>query len=257
MDSLLERVRAADPVLPGEFAGRADFAALQLAPPPRRRRRWLSLPAVGAVVAALVLVPSSAPQAKEIVARASAAVGADGILYARSHARLHLTGGGVEDFGEREVWVDGDRGVRRREADGDEEVYAAGAGTTRYDAASGRTEVDEDVRMLPGDLFRATALLRSARTSGDVRLLGEETVAGRPAYVLRWHEPSGPPNHPELEQTLWVDRETYAPLRFTDHASGRDAGGQPLDQTYEETVLDFRTLPDTPANRAQLEPTAR
>ena len=47
MDPVLDRVRAADPVRPGEFAGLADFDALVLdpPPPPRRRRRLLALPA--------------------------------------------------------------------------------------------------------------------------------------------------------------------------------------------------------------------
>jgi hypothetical protein len=40
MDPVLDRVRAADPVQPGEFAGLADFDALVLEPRPRRRRKW-------------------------------------------------------------------------------------------------------------------------------------------------------------------------------------------------------------------------
>jgi hypothetical protein len=52
--------------------------------------------------------------------------------------------------------------------------------------------------------------------------------------------------------TLWIDRETYAPLRFTDHGEGRNADG-PYDTTFTETVLRFERLPDTPANRRLLE----
>ncbi|HEY6892320.1 MAG TPA: hypothetical protein VI300_31230, partial [Solirubrobacter sp.] len=72
MDALLERVRAADPISREEFAGLADFDALVLEPRKRRRRKWLALPAAGAVIAALVVVPSGAPAASEVIQRAIA-----------------------------------------------------------------------------------------------------------------------------------------------------------------------------------------
>jgi hypothetical protein len=240
MDALLDRVRAANPVAEAEFAGRANFEALPLAPP-RRRRRLLALPALGAVLAALVLLPASAPQASEILRNAVNAVAVDdgGILYARSE---------VEGYGTREVWVLGDRAMRWRGADGAEEVFADGRGTTRR-SADGRTTTDPGVSMVPGEVFRA----RGLRVSDDVSLVGEATVRGRPAYVLRWNEQSGPPHWPTIEMTLWVEKETYAPLRFTDHAWGKAADGKPFDTTYREEILEFKTLPDTPENRRLLE----
>ena len=51
MSDVLDRVRAANPAREDEFAGLANFAALEL--PRRRRRRWLGVPALGAIVAAL------------------------------------------------------------------------------------------------------------------------------------------------------------------------------------------------------------
>jgi hypothetical protein len=240
MDALLDRVRAANPAHADEFEGLARFEALPLARPPRRRR-LLALPALGAVLAALVLIPASAPQASEILRNAVNAVAVDdgGILYARSE---------VGGYGTREVWVLGDRAMRWRGADGAEEVFAAGKGTTRR-SADGRTTTDPGASMIPGEVFR----VRGLRASDDVSLAGEATVRGRPAYVLRWNEKSGPPHWPTIEMTMWVDKETYAPLRFTDHSWGKAADGKPFDRTYREDILEFRTLPDTPENRRLLE----
>jgi hypothetical protein len=41
------------------------------------------------------------------------------------------------------------------------------------------------------------------------------------------------------------------------HAEGRDVSGGPFTYDYAERVLDQRTLPDTPGNRALLEVTPR
>ncbi|HWK29328.1 MAG TPA: hypothetical protein VNS09_22385 [Solirubrobacter sp.] len=249
MDPVLDRVRAANPVTEAEFAGAADFDALVLPRRPRRRRRWLAVPALGTVVAALVLVPSSAPGASEILRRASVAVG-DGILYAQSTAELRAADGEVDHYGTRRVWVRGDDAMRWVDDQGNEDVYAKGAGTAHRDGRTGEVEREPDASMVAGDIFRSVALLQSARAGDAVTLEGETTVDGRPAYVLRWTEQRG---GPAIEQKLWIDRETYAPLRYTDHSRGRDVSGKPFDQTYVETVQEFRTLPDTPENRRLLE----
>lgn len=244
MDPVIERVRAADPVSVEEFAGRANFDALEL--PPRRRwsRRWLSLPAVGAVIAALVVVPSGAPAASEVVQRAiqTMAVPSDQILYARSHASDT-----TNDYGDRQVWVYGDERMRWLEP-GDEEVFAKGEGTTRW--YKGKLERSPDVTMVPNEIFRAGALLQAAKSAKGIAM----TEDGN-AYVLRWRERSGPPHWPKIEMTLWVDKDTYAPLKFTDHSWGQDVEGKPFDRTYTERILEFKTLPATPENLSQLEMT--
>ena len=71
--------------------------------------------------------------------------------------------------------------------------------------------------------------------------------------VSAFAEPSGPPHYPKIESTLWVDRETYLPLQFTDHSWGRDVENKPFDETFTETVNTFQRLPDTPENRRLLE----
>jgi hypothetical protein len=244
MNDVLDRVRAANPARAEEFAGRANFEALDLKPR-RRRKRLLSIPALGAIVAALVLIPSSAPQAKEIIRKSALALAVDdGILYARSHAQIGPTGGAPTWSGSREVWVRGDQQMHWLDSDGDEDVYAAGDGTTQR-SADGKTRHDASMRMVPTEIFRARAL---ANWKGAVSV--EETDD---AYVLRWSET----RYIRVDFTLWVNKETYAPMRFIDHSSGNDYRGKPFDETYIEVIDEYKVLEDTPENRQLLELTNR
>jgi hypothetical protein len=103
------------------------------------------------------------------------------------------------------------------------------------------------------ELFRARALLGKARAGERVTLDADATVSGRPAYKLSWTEDtSRAPNDVTIDLTLWIDRDTYAPLRYTDHSFGTDAEGRPFDQTYKATIANFERLSDTAANREQL-----
>ena len=120
------------------------------------------------------------------------------------------------------MWVYGDKRMRWLEA-GNEEVYAEGKGTTRR--LDGKVEIHPDVRMVPNEIFRAGALLEAAKSAKGVSM----TEDGN-AYVLRWREQSGPPHWPKIEMTMWVDKDTYAPLKFTDHSWGKEAEGKPFDQ---------------------------
>jgi outer membrane lipoprotein-sorting protein len=251
MDTVLDRVRAADPADPAEFGGLANFDALTLDPPRRRRgrRRLLAFPGLAAIFAAVIVVPGSAPQASEIIRRANAAIApGDGILYAKSRAERRGAGGSHQSYGTRQVWVHGEA-MRWLEDSGNEEV-SDGSGVTRFDPRTGKVTEHPDMRMVAGEIFRAGELLRSARAKQDVELLDDQAVGGRDAYVLRWYERRA---GPVIEMTLWVDKDTYEPLRFTDHSRGDDVTGKPFDETFTETVLDFETLPDTPENRELLE----
>ena len=111
------------------------------------------------------------------------------------------------------------------------------------------------MRMVPSEVFRSAALLDAARAGRQVDMQ-EAMLDGRPAYALHWEEPSVPPAHAKTEMTLWVDRETYVPLRFADHSSGRDVNDRPFDYTTVENVNAFERLPDTPENRKLVELTA-
>ncbi len=258
-DTLLDRVRAANPASAAEFDGLADFAALKLAPRRRRRRLLAALPAVAAAaLAAVVLLPASAPQAKEVVRRAVDALALDqaGILYAETSVR-DSTGA---DFGTRRIWVRGGS-VRFLQVSGTADAPAGSQeitsdGTiTRY-APDGHPTMSMRGRMVPGEIFRSAALLDAARAGREIDL-EETTLDGRAAYALHWQERSGPPHFPKIEMTLWVDRGTYLPLQFADHDSGRDVENKPFDRTLTETVNTFQRLPDTPENRRLLEVNGR
>lgn len=252
-DTLLDRVRAANPASPAEFEGLANFQALPLKPR-RKTRRFAAIPAIAtAALAAVVLLPASAPQASEVLRQAVDAMAVDdgGILYAETS--VHASYG---DYGTRRVWVRGDD-VRFLQVSGTGDAPAGtqeitrGGTITRY-APDGHVTMTSRGRMVPGEVFRSAALLDAARAGRQVTL-EETTLDGRPAYALHWEEPSGPPHHPKIEETLWVDRETYLPLQFADHSYGRDVENKPFDETLTERVNAFQRLPDTPENRRLLE----
>jgi hypothetical protein len=127
--------------------------------------------------------------------------------------------------------------------------------TEEYSAADHRLKVEPGTQTTASpEVFAARGLLRRAQAGHGEIKLSETTASGRPAYELRWNEDtSRTPNQVTIEQTLWVDRETYVPLRFSEHSFGEDFAGRPLDETDTTTITGFRRLPDTPQNRAQLE----
>ena len=160
------------------------------------------------------MLPNSAPQASEVLQNVAATIAVDdGILYARTDSS--------------ETWVLGETAMRWRGANGTEEAYARDAGTTKR-AADGTITRHPETTMVPNELFRVGGMLERAT---DVGL--EETDD---MYVLRWRE------HPGA-LTLYVDKETYAPLRFVDRSP---------QNTFDETIREFKVLPDTPANRRLL-----
>jgi hypothetical protein len=267
----------------------------ELAPAARRRARLrlrlVAATAAGvalAVAAGAALMPSHGPGAREILQRAVAAVSPDRIeiVVADIHAEQLRGSDVVASYGTRRVWArqvpgqgtrefrslqltDGTGSVARK---ADESVsYPSPSSepdallpftSEEYSAAGNRIVVSPGVQSNIGpELFQARALLAKAR-DGDHVKVSDTTVDGRPAYQLTWTEDtSRVPNDVTIELTLWVDRETYAPLQYTDHSYGTDPQGRPLDQTYMATISRFDHLPDTAANREQLEmsphPTAR
>ena len=88
--------------------------------------------------------------------------------------------------------------------------------------------------MVPTEIFRARALLQW-KGAIDVQETDD-------AYVLRWSENRSV----KIDFTLLVNKETYAPLRFSDHSSGKDYKGKPFDQTYSEDSRSTRSSPTPP-----------
>jgi hypothetical protein len=250
--------------------------------PARLRLRVVAGIAAGvaaALAAGSALVPSHGPGAREILQHAVAAVSPDRteIIVADIQARQLQRSEVVGSYGTRRIWARQVPGQGTREFRLLQLTDATGAGarkndesvsypnpgsapdarlpfdTEEYSAADNRIVVSTGVQSNIGpELFQARTLLAKAR-AGDQVKLDDATVNGRAAYRLTWTEDtSRAPNDVTVELTLWVDRATYAPLRYTDHSYGTDAQGRPLDQTYEATISRFDHLPDTNANREQL-----
>jgi hypothetical protein len=258
----------------------------ELEPAVRRHARLRLLLVAGtaagvavAVAAGAALMPSHGPGAREILQRAAAAVSPDRteIVVADIQAQQLAGADVVASYGTRRVWArqvpgqgtrefrslqltDGVGSVARKD---DELASHPSAGsepdallpfvTEEYSAANRRIVVSAGVQSNIGpELFEARALLAKARAGNHVQV-NDSTVNGRPAYQLSWTEDtSRAPNDVTVELTLWVDRETYAPLQYTDHTDGISPQGRPLDETYKATISRFDHLPDTAANREQL-----
>jgi hypothetical protein len=251
MDSLIDRVAAVNPAQAAEFEGLADFEALALPPRRRRVRRLLAVP-VAAAIAAVVLLPAGAPQAGEIAQRATEAMAVDqGVLYAETHATNTSADGSSDDYGVVQTWVS-PQGMRMLQVSGTSDFPAgaqevsAGGTITRY-LPDGSTQSLKGAGV-PGEIFRVSDLLKAARARSGVDLVDDTGDA----YVLRWREPSGPPHFPAIELTLWVAKDSYVPLKFTDHSWGLDVEGKPFDSTLTQVVSDFKRLPDTPENEKLL-----
>src|SRR5690349_4025194 len=227
---------------------------------PRRNRRLGLIGAAAAAslaaLAALALMPSGGPGAREVLDRAAAAVSPDHpeILAADIQSR----------YGAWRIWVRqvpgrGTVEFRSLKSNGDELVSYPSGGrlpftTEEYTAADNRLKVQPETQTSAfPEIFAARDLLRRAQAGEAEIELRETTVSGRPAYELRWNEDtSRTANKVTIQQTLLVDRETYAPLRVSEHSFGTDVAGRPLDETDTTTISGFKRLPDTPENRAQL-----
>jgi hypothetical protein len=195
---------AVDGFDPSGPAAQATLARITSAPvarvAPRRRRtpRRLATAVVAvtaAVSVAAITIPGATP---DVIAQAAAAFGDsadDGITFS----------------GELRYGDDGDAGIAVR-------VEGSQKGTTGSLGIHGS---------LPGGLDEARSLGRrltffqvalpelrelleraSAGEDDSVRVVGETTVAGRPAYELRIDPADG------ASWMLYVDRENYFPVRF-------------------------------------------
>jgi hypothetical protein len=101
--------------------------------------------------------------------------------------------------------------------------------------------------LLAGSL--SPALIREEIASGRFTVLGPVSLDGRQAIKVTWSTSLG--RATTLTTTLWVDAQTYLPLRSvtTDRA---EAGAR--DVLLSTDTTDYQTLPATPANLDLLTP---
>lgn len=285
-DPLIASLRAADPAasLPDVPP---DRAAVRRALRRRRGPRWqvpaLAVPALAAVAAgAFVLAPSGGPGLAQIVERAAAATAPPShtIIAVRSriegrfwNAEDGRTSLATETTGWVRVAADGKptdvRSLQTSSRNDPDSVGAesttsyarpgavAGAVSRNYDPKTGRTTQEQDSAEVPRMVFDAHRLLeRARRGTTTVRLDGEATVDGHRTYRLVIEDPD-----PEIAAAgivdrteLYVDTTTFAAVQYRTTSEGRTSpGGVPFRSELSERVLDWRALPDTPANRKLLQ----
>lgn len=132
-----------------------------------------------------------------------------------------------------------------------------GAVSRRYDPATDRTTEERDSAEVPRMVFDAHRLLEQARRgAATVRLDGEATVDGHRTYrlVVEGQDPEAAAVGIEDRTELYVDATTFEAVQYRTTSEGRTSpGGVPFRSELTERVLDWRALPDTPANRKLLE----
>jgi hypothetical protein len=94
-----------------------------------------------------------------------------------------------------------------------------------------------------------SAYLHSALTCGEFRYAGKATLNGKQAIVLD-NMPSRGASH--VAEKLWVDPQTYLPIREDRQILPNTAVGFSPAGTYEPTTTDFQWLPPTAANVAKV-----
>jgi hypothetical protein len=266
--SLHERIAAADPAAdaPGpdaeERRRRIEAIVAQPLEPPRRSRRRPLLVATAALAAALAATLTLAPRDDEralpgaVQAFAAKVASGKGILhYASRHVVIREGRVGRPRSGE-EAWIALDRDRWRvrfenlRDRDGRvafSELAMGRDSVSRYDSLSNRVErvsIPRDRRRGSGvvtlssvALATAVADLQQSVRRKHLRVTGETTIDGKPAYVV---VATGMPTF--RKPRLYVAREGGALLRCEFPVRGNAA--------LRYDIRTWEILADTPANRA-------
>jgi hypothetical protein len=260
--ALLERARPDLPVFdPDAPAARAHLEEILTAPPappraPRRRARRLVVvaAAAGAAAIAVVLAPLG-PGSPDVIARAAAALNEPGtILHLRAEVRVRDTPGEARgkvpddriDHAEDTWQTAGARQIRVLHDDGGEFAidYDARTAVTydpQRDALIHATDRFFDLARrppqgsagagTPGDDL-APLVERARNGEPNLRLTGETTIRGIPAYELRVEPTSVQgdggqaadgrrlPVPPGYHRLIYVDRERFLPVRVVEGAPG-------------------------------------
>jgi len=263
MNDVMDRLRAANPVLDDPALPPVEplLARLDSAPPPRQRRRnrplVLALAATVAL-AAVVLGTELRSPGVDVVAEAREALdGTDGIIHMRVHEEsFNADGSLVSLSGTRpEIWVARNPlriHVRQRSARSGnvfETAYADGV-TKAVDTTTGKVEtnrldaeaqrefeaVDRNASLGQPGLDPVPAI-RRLLAQGKLKHDGSTTFAGRKVERLVG-----------TDVEYLVDARTYAPVRL---ATSATKNGRPVNH-YRITFELYEVLPLTPANEALL-----
>ena len=248
-----------------ERARTAALAALG-APPPhtsqiRRTRFWpsrragvLLLAAAVAGATAVVLVLVSPWQNNALASqRALAALGDGPVIHAvvqspgsRSSIIDLATGDSRPQFLRNEYWYDGERNMLRAKLSVDGRLLPGAEYVQTKDGFF--TDLGNQGPGVPPSLDPAltgfASQYRDALASGQAHVIGDDTVDGREAILLRFELPAFPPGTPGAGQQRFedvaVDAHDYRPLRFRISAPG----GQTTDNWWR--VVAIETMPREP-----------
>jgi hypothetical protein len=223
---------------------------------PNRRRRPLAVGAAVAVAAATTLViglatlPGGKPQPASASVEKRIVTATDGAL---SRSVVHT----VDDFvpasegNDRETWYDATTGAARTRDVDDQGAVVFDDGPATRPEPGDRTRIERRVQAcdatyadtagpaLPVDLVEMHA--RDDIAAGRLVVDGTEVVDGR--ELIRLRQPADPEASGSVEQTLYVDPDSYLPVELRSDAGGPD-----------ENVVRFEYLPRTAANLALLSP---
>ncbi|MDR9371390.1 hypothetical protein Q5424_19985, partial [Conexibacter sp. JD483] len=120
-----------------------------------------------------------------------------------------------------------------------------------YDPIAREDRRQERAWSVPSPVFDTHRLfVQAQRGEAHMRLLGETTVDGRRAWRLLVTGADERPLDGDRDELL-VDAASYEPLELRKHSESRRAGVRFTNDSVER-ILDYRVLPDTPANRELL-----
>jgi hypothetical protein len=280
--TLLRALRPASDFAPDEAALERILLSPPL-PPRRRRRRRRALALVGAVglAAVVVALAPSLRSSPDVVARAAAALNdPETILHLKS---VDAGGNTMEtwqaDGGRKERWLYRGGTDKAVESADDWDTRTALSYSAQNDELITHTEPDwfdekhHPIRSIADGgisthMVDDLALLldRARSGQGNVHLIGETSVRGLSVYELRVDysievidlpssgtigDPTGLPTHTErLHRTVYVDRDTFLPVRVVEHLPAPNTPTGVVDPITDYVVA--QRLPRTPANERLL-----
>lgn len=259
LEERLERVGDVLPEPTADARDRARSVALAALPDePRRRRRravLLLLPAAVAVVVAAVAVMATPSRESPLATdRALAALGDKPVVHAIvQQQRPFEIAVDLKTGEERQIertraeyWYDDERdsfrvrlSVAGRPLPGGEFLQTPEGSFTDLEGIWPGSSYPP--RLEPA-LERFVRGYREALASGDATVVGEKTIDGRDAIILRFSLPGGPGE--QRSEEVAVDKDTYRPLRVRSHFGHAPRWTPPWTQALR--IVEIATIPRDP-----------